>query len=96
MREHGLIDQKIMSIERGYGEDSTYFSTEDRLDDNSPYKVDKIVPYEKFVGKGYHNDLTQLVYQCWKNGRVIAELDTQNLTIKYYNQGKPELLNEKQ
>jgi hypothetical protein len=83
-----LRDRKIESIERGFGEESIYYSTSNKLVENSQYKVDEIKPYEKIIGKGYYNDITQLVYQCYKDGHVIAELDTLNLTIRYAEFGE--------
>ena len=63
---------KIESVEMGWGEESTFYSTAART--TSVYRVDEIVCVERFAGKGLHNDLTYLVYEISKGGNCFAEI----------------------
>jgi hypothetical protein len=81
-------NQKIRTIERGFGEDSIWFST-DKKCESVFHKVDEIKPFEKTIGKGMYNDITTTVYQCFKDGHIIAELESNcGITIQFYPFGE--------
>lgn len=76
------MNRTIKSIEKGYGQDSTFFST-----DNNVYKyskVDEIKEETKVIGAGYYNDLTITVYGIYKNGERIAEIEANSaITLRF-------------
>jgi hypothetical protein len=77
-----MEEKKIFSIEKGWGEGSTFYSISDKVHLN--YKVDEIKEEMKFCGKGYHNDLTLVIYCGYKNGEKIFEIEANSsLTIMY-------------
>ena len=74
--------QKILNIEKGWGEGSTFFSTNDKV--AKAYQVDKITQEERVIGKGYYNDLTIKVYCVYRLGVKICEIEANSsLTIEY-------------
>ncbi len=74
------MEAKIKSIEKGWGEDSTFFTTNPKA--SKPHKVDRIVCVERTVGKGYYNDLTLDSYIGYIGDKIIFEIEANSqLTI---------------
>lgn len=63
------MTQKIKSIEKGWGEDSTYYSTEERLKGRSQH-VDKVTEETKQIGPGRIT-----VYRGYRSANMIFEIE---------------------
>jgi len=75
------MKEKILSIEKGWGLNSTYFTTDEKAK-NFPTYVDEIVEETKVIGAGYYNDLTIIVFCGYLNGNKIFEIESNSgLTI---------------
>lgn len=56
------MGREIKSIEKGWGEGSTYYSTDEKLI-GYPTFVHEIKEETKTIGAGYYNNLTLTVYR---------------------------------
>ena len=75
---------KIKSIEVGYGEESTFYSTSDKVHEH--YHVDKIECTEQYMGKGLRDHLTLMVYEISRGGEVIAMIEAMSGVHVVYEQ----------
>ena len=66
------LKQKIKSIEKGWGENSTFFSVDEKV--SEILKVDKIREEFKDIGEGYYNNLSLMVYRGYKKGKMVFEI----------------------
>jgi len=74
--------KKITSIEKGSGEGSTFFSIDTKVQEF--YRVDEIKKEPLNIGRGYYNDLIIDVYNCYRDGKLIATIESNSsLTISY-------------
>jgi hypothetical protein len=70
----------IKSITKGSGESAEYWE----VGNGNYYYCDEIRHHEKTIGMGYYNNLTILVYQIIKDGKIVAEIEANSgLTIRY-------------
>ena len=75
---------EIKSIEKGWGDGSTYFTTDG--DGSYSTYIDKIIAEERIVGKGYYNDLIITVYCSYLEEKRVFEIESNSsLTIIYKN-----------
>lgn len=77
-----MKEKKIFSIEKGWGEGSSYYTIKENLPYN--FRVDEIKEETRIIGKGYYNNLELLVYCGYRNGEKIFEIEANGcLTITY-------------
>ena len=77
-----MAEQKIKSVEKGWGESSTFFST--KLKESSSCKVDEIKEEVKIVGAGEYCSLSHTVYRGYKNGKMVFEMGASiDITVTY-------------
>jgi len=62
------MEQKIKSVEKGWGEGSTFFSTAQTVSET--YRVDEIKEESKQVS----NDVIINVYRGYKDGKLFFEM----------------------
>jgi len=62
------MEQKIKSVEKGWGENSTFFSTAQTV--SEAYRVDEI----KEESKQISSDIVVNVYRGYKNGELFFEM----------------------
>ena len=62
------MEQKIKSVEKGWGEASTFFSTAQTVSET--YRVDEIKEEQKQVG----NNILINVYRGYKDGKLFFEM----------------------
>ena len=62
------MEQKIKSVEKGWGESSTFFSTVQTVSET--YRVDEI----KEESKQISNDIVINVYRGYKDGKLFFEM----------------------
>lgn len=75
----------IKSISKGYGEDSEFFSTDEKHTGH-PWFVHEIKEETKTIGEGYHNDLTLTVYRGYEypDKEPVFEIEANSaLTITF-------------
>lgn len=79
-----MAEKKIKSVEKGWGEDSTFFSTSEKLQESSSCKVDEIKEEVKIVGAGEYCYLSHTVYYGYKNGKLVFEMGASiDVTVTY-------------
>lgn len=72
-----MSDQKIKSIEKGWGEDSIYFTTNEKATNH----VDEIVQ----DGKQISSDTLITVYKGFKNGKIVFEMAANSdITLTFF------------
>lgn len=79
---------EIKSIEKGTGDESTYFAVNDKYK-NAIFgdKIHEIKEEEKTIGKGYHNDLTITVYNGYDvSGKLLFTIESMSGLTIIYNQ----------
>lgn len=78
------MKKKIRCIEKGWGDGSTFFTTEVQRK-TSEFYVDEIRCIEKSIGKGYYNDVTIEVFCGYVDNKLIFEIEANSsLTVVYY------------
>ena len=79
-----MAEQKIKSVEKGWGEGSTFFSTSEKLQESSSCKVDEIKEEVRHIGIGEYCSLSHTVYRGYKNGRMVFEMGASiDVTVTY-------------
>ena len=72
------MEQKIKSVEKGWGEGSTFFSTVQTVSET--YRVDEIKEESKQVS----NDIIINVYRGYKDGKLFFEMGASiDVTVAY-------------
>jgi hypothetical protein len=73
------MEGKIKSVEKGFGEDSIFFSTSNLVSET--YRVDEI----KQEGKQVSNDSMISVYRGYKNGKIFFEMGASiDITLTFF------------
>ena len=73
------MEQKIKSVEKGWGEDSTFFSTDQTV--SEAYRVDVIKEEQKQIG----NNILITVYRGYKNGNLFFEMGASiDVTVAFF------------
>lgn len=77
----------IKSIEKGWGEGSTYYSTDEKLIGH-PTFVNEILREVVTVGRGFYNDVTMDVYRGYihPNKEPVFEIESNSSLTIVYNQ----------
>ena len=78
--------RKIKSISKGYGQDSEFYTTDERFK-KEPDWYHEIKEEVATIGKGYYNDLTLTVFRCYRHSKekCLVEIESNSaLTITYY------------
>ena len=79
-----MSENKIKSIEKGWGESSTYFTTEPKCQ-NESMKVDEIKEEVKLVGKGEYCELSNVVYRGYKDKKLKFEIfANSDITVVFF------------
>lgn len=72
-----MCEQKIKSIEKGWGENSIFFTT----NENETNYVDEIVQ----DGKQISSDTLITVYKGFKNGKIVFEMAANSdITLSFF------------
>lgn len=76
-----MKEKKITTIYQGTGDMYATFTT-----DPNKKMYDEIKEESKFIGKGLYNDLTVLVYRCYKDGKLKCEIEANAALTIHYDQ----------
>ena len=78
-----MSEQKIKSIEKGWGQTSTYYQVNDNT--SYPNRVSEIKEEVKLLGKGEHCELSIIVYRGYIEGKIVFEIAANSdITLTFF------------
>ena len=81
------MTQKITSIEKGWGEDSTYYSTNTKLPHDSDRRVDNIQQEQRshFIGESDSGCVDIIVYRGYRTTGCVFEMESgSGITLTFW------------